>query len=186
MSDEPVRGAPSIDAFSVEKVENDVRHPPVSPHSLSFFRSLVSSRVPSSAWTAFCGGTRNSGGRFNLRACHSGRENLWFVSDFRGPRTVISLVRFICELRELTSVISEGERHLLQIWPRLIIRRKMCTASTRYWVTAKTKVRQSVFLFSSQEIRKLFARVNLELSRILYILYWLKKIFSTMELVFIC
>lgn len=60
MSDEPVRGAPSIDAFSVEKVENDVRHPPVSPHSLSFFRSLVSFRVPSSAWTALDGGTRDS------------------------------------------------------------------------------------------------------------------------------
>lgn len=60
MSDEPVRGAPSIDAFSVEKVENEVRHPPVSPRSLSFFRSHVSFRVPSSAWTAFDGGTRDS------------------------------------------------------------------------------------------------------------------------------
>lgn len=113
MSDEPVRGAPSIDAFSVEKVENEVRHPPVSPHSLSFFRSLVSFRVPSSAWTAFDGGTRDSAAdSICARATRDGRiynlpvifvgQGLPFriaiylrfagayVSDFRGRATPAS------------------------------------------------------------------------------------------------
>lgn len=76
MSDEPVRGAPSIDAFSVEKVENEVRHPPVSPYSLSFFRSFVSFRVSSSGWTAFNEGTRDSAADSICARATPGRENL--------------------------------------------------------------------------------------------------------------
>lgn len=113
MSDEPVRGAPSIDAFSVEKVENEVRHPPVSPHSLSFFRSLVSFRAPSSAWTAFDDGTRDSaadsicaratrdGRIYDLPVIFVGQELPFriaiylrftgaYVSDFRGRATPAS------------------------------------------------------------------------------------------------
>ena len=140
MSDEPVRGAPSIDAFWVVKVENDVRHPPVSPHSLSFFLSFA--RFLSCMLFRLKRIRRRHtrlGGRFNLRACHPGESMIcqWFswVKDYH------LVVRFICKSRELTAVISKEERHLLQIWPRLIIRRKMCTASTKYWVMTKMEVR---------------------------------------------
>lgn len=160
MSDEPVRGAPSIDAFSVEKVENEVRHPPVSPHSLSFFRSLVSFRVPSSAWIeALDGGTRDSAAD-SIYARATRDERIYdlpviFVSQGLPFRT--AKIFYLRIVRELTSVISEDGRRLLQIWPRLIIRREMCTASIRYWVTPKMKVGQSVFFSSIQEnARKLF------------------------------
>lgn len=145
MSDEPVRGAPSIDAFSVEKVENDVRHPPVSPHSLSFFRSHVSFRVSSSAWIAFDGGTRDSAAdSICARATRDGRiYDLSVIFVGQGL-----LFRIDIYLRIAEADVSDFRRRATpQIWPRLIIRREMCTASTRYWVTAKTKVRQSVFLF---------------------------------------
>lgn len=167
MSDEPVRGAPSIDAFSVEKVENDVRHPPVSPHSLSFFRSLVSFRV-----TFFCPDPHSTEATRRqiqfARVPPETRESMicqWFswVKDYD------SVLRFICKSRgAYVSDFRRRTRHLLQIWPRLIIRREMCTASTRYWVTAKTKVRQSVFFFLLNA-RKLFVWVNFEHSNTLSI-----------------
>lgn len=84
MSDEPVRGAPSIDAFSVEKVENEawsVRQLPVSLlilHPLSRFSRFLFSRT----FFRLDRIRRHTrlGGRFNLRACHSGEFMIcqWF------------------------------------------------------------------------------------------------------------
>lgn len=153
MSDEPVRGAPSIDAFSVEKVENDVRQPPVSPHSLSFFRSLVSFRVPSSAWTTFDEGTRDSAAD-SICARATRDERIYDLSViFVGQGLPFRFAIYLQIAGAYVSDFRRWTRHLLQIWPRLIIRREMCTASTRYWVTAKMKVRQSVFFSSLQKMR---------------------------------
>jgi len=83
MSDEPVRGAPSIDAFSVEKVENETWRSTLSfSLSLLLFPVSLSVSLPVSPWlfpifplvlisfhlayppcrwtTAFAGGTRCS------------------------------------------------------------------------------------------------------------------------------
>lgn len=101
MSDEPVRGAPSIDAFWVVKVENDVRRPLVSPHSLSFFLSFARflSRMLFRLKRIRRRYTR-LGGRFNLRACHPGESMIcqWFswIKDCH------FVVRFICKSRELS------------------------------------------------------------------------------------
>jgi len=101
MSDEPVRGAPSIDAFSVEKVENETWRafdvlslflfPSFSPLSLCLSASLSLVALPDlpSRSSRFLAYPRLSslpldhrirrwhtllshGGRFDLRACHLG------------------------------------------------------------------------------------------------------------------
>lgn len=108
MSDEPVRGAPSIDAFSVEKVENEawsVRQ------FLVFLLILHPSQILSLSFflhTSFrLDHTRKHtrlGGKFNLRACHSG-DNLWFASDFFVDRGLFRIAICLRISGNFTSVI---------------------------------------------------------------------------------